>query len=316
MSTSDSKDRHLSILYKDDSIVAVYKPAGWLVHKTNIAASAVGTEEHYVLQTLRDQLGAHVFPVHRLDRATSGVLLFALSSSVATQLSEQFAERQVEKEYWALTRGWIAAPAIDAKKSDTKTGDAKAVLEQFQKQSMDFHIPRIDTSDVIEARYRRLNDEDWLLVDHPLNKPVSHLSRQQKIKRQVESAHGDTDSNHGRKEALTRYRPFCHIELSHGVGRYATARYTLVALKPLTGRPHQLRRHMKHIAHPIVGDVKYGRGEHNKLYSHTLGLDGLMLLAKSLSCSHPVTGRPLTIDVSPQGSLLKLLQLLPENCFN
>ncbi|WP_255307582.1 pseudouridine synthase, partial [Gilliamella sp. Bim3-2] len=67
------------ILYQDDDLIAINKPSGWLVHRSWLDK----TETVVVMQTLRDQIGQHVFPIHRLDRPTSGVLLFALSSDVA-----------------------------------------------------------------------------------------------------------------------------------------------------------------------------------------------------------------------------------------
>lgn len=81
------------ILYQDNNLIAINKPSGWLVHRSWLDKN----ESIVVMQTLRDQIGQHVFPVHRLDRPTSGVLLFALSSEVARSLSVQFASKQIEK---------------------------------------------------------------------------------------------------------------------------------------------------------------------------------------------------------------------------
>ncbi|WNL39544.1 pseudouridine synthase [Halomonas sp. PAMB 3232] len=91
----------LRILYQDAHLVAVHKPAGLLVHRSKLARG----ETTFLLQTLRDQLGQRVYPVHRLDRPTSGVMVMALSSDAASKLSLAFNEREVEKRYLAVVRG-------------------------------------------------------------------------------------------------------------------------------------------------------------------------------------------------------------------
>ena len=91
----------LKLIYQDDDLVAVHKPAGLLVHRSALARG----ETEFLLQRLRDQLRHRVYPVHRLDRPTSGVMVFAFSSEVASRLSESFSERQVEKRYLAVVRG-------------------------------------------------------------------------------------------------------------------------------------------------------------------------------------------------------------------
>lgn len=92
----------LDVLYRDEHLVAVFKPSGLLVHRT-----ALSRDRRFALQTVRNQLGCHIYPVHRLDRATSGLLIFALSSEIAGQVSEQIREHQVTKGYWALVRGFV-----------------------------------------------------------------------------------------------------------------------------------------------------------------------------------------------------------------
>lgn len=92
----------LDILFHDDDLVAINKPHGLLVHRSSIAADA----EEFALQVLRDQLGRHVFPAHRLDRKTGGVLLFALSKDAEKMMQQQFYENQVDKKYLAIVRGY------------------------------------------------------------------------------------------------------------------------------------------------------------------------------------------------------------------
>lgn len=93
----------LEIIYQDEHIVAVNKPAGWLVHRSWLDRN----ETVFVMQTVRDQIGQHVYTVHRLDRPTSGVLLMALSSDVARMLSLQFEQHQIQKTYHAVVRGYV-----------------------------------------------------------------------------------------------------------------------------------------------------------------------------------------------------------------
>ena len=103
-SDSTSTTGELTVLYQDRQVVAIDKPAGLLVHRSRVDVRAW----EFALQKLRDQLGQLVYPVHRLDRPTSGVLLFGLDSDSARQLSEQFAQRKVDKSYRAIVRGHTA----------------------------------------------------------------------------------------------------------------------------------------------------------------------------------------------------------------
>jgi tRNA pseudouridine65 synthase len=91
----------LSVLYRDDHLIAINKPHGLLVHRSSIAADV----EEFALQMLRDQIDRHVFPAHRLDRKTGGVLLFALDKSTEVAMQQQFAANEVHKSYLAIVRG-------------------------------------------------------------------------------------------------------------------------------------------------------------------------------------------------------------------
>ncbi|MCW8904143.1 pseudouridine synthase, partial [Sedimenticola sp.] len=162
----------LTILYRDEHYIAVDKPAGLLVHRTRISE-----DTRFVLQTLRDQIGRRVYPVHRLDRPTSGVLVFGLDSDAARRLVQLFEQRQVRKRYLAVVRGYTAE------------------------------------SDVI---------------DYPLRE----------------------EGHKAPQAAVTGYRRLATVELPIAVGRYASARYSLLEVRPETGRMHQIRKHMKHIFHP------------------------------------------------------------------
>ena len=112
----------LHILWRDEHLVAVYKPAGWLVHRTGLDAG----ETRFVMQTLRDQLGQHVYPVHRLDKGTCGVLVMALHSAAARALSQAFEHGATHKRYLAVVRGWApeAVEVDHALKPDDAPADA------------------------------------------------------------------------------------------------------------------------------------------------------------------------------------------------
>src|SRR4051794_40758182 len=92
---------HLPILYQDSDLIVVNKRSGLLVHRSAIDRHAT----EFAMQTLRDQIGRLVYPVHRLDRATSGALVFALSSETARTMAEEFSGSRVEKTYLAIARG-------------------------------------------------------------------------------------------------------------------------------------------------------------------------------------------------------------------
>jgi tRNA pseudouridine65 synthase len=216
----------LEILYQDEHLVAINKPSGLLVHKSPIDKK----EKLFAIQLLRDQLGKRVYPIHRLDKPTSGVLLFAFDKETLSLLSQAFQEHTIQKEYIALVRGWI---------------DEKG------------------------------------LIDHALSQKLDKIADKGKVAGEPQ-------------EALTEYKRIEKIELAVHVDRYPTSRYSLVKLRPKTGRKHQLRRHMKHLSHHIIGDTKYGRGEHNKMFREKFDIHRLMLMATSLTFIHPYTNESIT----------------------
>lgn len=223
----------LSILYLDQYLAVVDKPSGMLVHRSFLDKH----ETLFVMQTLRNQLGQHVFPVHRLDRPTSGVLVFALSSEVARLLTEQHQQESWQKFYLAIVRGYVKAP---------------------------------------------------LLLDYPLYEQLDKIADKQ------------ANQQKAAQDARTALWPLARVELPIAVGRYPAARYSLLALQPLTGRKHQLRRHLAHLRHPIVGDTSHGDGKHNQLFAKHLFATRLMLVAKRLQLLHPITGEILCFDAGLQ----------------
>ena len=220
--------------------MAIDKPAGLLVHRSMLDKH----ETQFAVQLLRDQIDQHVFPLHRLDRPTSGVLIFALSADIARACGEQFSQQQIHKSYLAIVRG---------------------------------HTP------------------ESAVIDYPLKEQLDKIADKQA--RQDKAA----------QAALTEYQSLHHFELPFAVGRYPSARYSLVALKPKTGRKHQLRRHMKHIFHPIVGDTTHGDGKHNSFLQQQFDLNGLALSCVSMQMRHPVSQQNITFCCPPSGHISQLL---------
>jgi tRNA pseudouridine65 synthase len=205
----------MALLHRDDRLAAFAKPSGLLVHR------GWGDDAIVALDLAREAIGRPVFPVHRLDRATSGVLLFALDASCAAALGRRFEAGEVHKTYVALVRG--VAP------------------------------------------------ED-LVIDHPVPKAETGP----------------------RVPAITA---LCRLATSEPLGP-AARRFSLVEAKPRTGRLHQVRRHLKHAGHPIVGDVNYGKGDINRFFRDRYGLYRLALHAAELAFEHPFTRVTTTISAA------------------
>lgn len=188
----------ITVLHLDDRYIAIDKPSGLLS-----TPSALAPDRVTAMSLARDHVGHYVYPIHRLDRGTSGVLLFGLTPEAAGAAQAFFREHRAEKRYLAVVRGWV---------------------------------------------------EEEGTVDYA-----------------IEEA-----------EAVTVYRRLAVTEVAVPVGRYETARYSLVEARPLSGRTHQIRRHFKHLRHPILGDSEYGDVQHNKFMVERFGKRRLMLHARTL----------------------------------
>jgi tRNA pseudouridine65 synthase len=223
----------LDILYQDDALIAVNKPAGLAVHRSKM----VGNADIFLVDVLREQVGGTLYLAHRLDRATSGVLLVARSSEIAAALGEQFMGRDVHKQYLAVVRGW-PEPAEGA-------------------------------------------------VDYPL--PGSRESGP-------------------RREAQTSYRRLATVEVPIALGRYPQQRYALLLAEPQTGRFRQIRKHMAHIHHPVIGDCQHGRSDHNRLYKQYFGCHRMLLHAWRLRLRHPLDGRPMLLQAPLDAAFQAVLE--------
>jgi tRNA pseudouridine65 synthase len=235
----------LPIIYQDQHLVVIDKPSGLLVHRSRLASDA----KVFAMQLLRDQLGQHVYPLHRLDRPTSGLLVFALDSDTARLVNEQWAERSVEKTYHAVVRGYV---------------------------------------------------DDGGIIDYPLKEELDKIADK--------DARGDKEA----QQAVTEYRCLKRIELPFKVSKkHDTSRYSLVELKPKTGRKHQLRRHMSHIRHPIIGDSRHGEGRHNRFFRDQFGCDRLLLAATQICFQHPHSDETLDLSLDIPDELLRAFLSIP-----
>jgi tRNA pseudouridine65 synthase len=222
----------IEILYQDDAVLAVNKPANLAVHRSTF----VGPADAFLVDLLREQVGDNVYLAHRLDRATSGVLLVARSKEVAAALGEQFMQRTVHKQYLVVVRGW-PEPAEG-------------------------------------------------VVDYPL--PGSRETGP-------------------RREARTHYRRLATIEVPIALGRYPQQRYALLQAEPESGRFRQIRKHLAHIHHPVIGDCQHGRSDHNRLYKQHFGCHRMLLHAWRIRFEHPVSGIPLQLEAPLDEAFSQLL---------
>jgi tRNA pseudouridine65 synthase len=196
------------ILHRDPRCVVVDKPSGIATHR------GWDDSDDALLQVVRDAVNAYVYPIHRLDRGASGIVLFALDKEAARAFSDAWT--LADKRYLAITRGHPAEHVV-----------------------LDHAIPKAPGEARVPA-----TTELW------------------------------------RRETF---------------GRYA-----LVEARPRTGRLHQIRRHLKHLSCPLIGDVRYGKGEHNRLWRERFNLHRLALHATSLRVPHPDGGElAVTCPLAP-----------------
>ncbi|MEO5911507.1 MAG: pseudouridine synthase [Pelobium sp.] len=222
----------LEILYQDENIVAINKPHGLLVHQSSIARDA----EEFALQLLRDQIGQNVWPAHRLDRKTGGVLLFSLDQETNKLLQGMFRENEMSKKYLAVVRGYFP---------------------------------------------------DELKIDYPLKKENGTI-----------------------QDALTNVKVLSKTEVDFQIGVHPTSRYSLVEAKPETGRMHQIRKHLAHVMHPIIGDRPHGCNKQNRYFKNDLEMDTMLLHASVLEFTHPYSKQLVTIKASLQTEFSRMLNTL------
>jgi len=203
----------IEIIFEDEFIIVVNKPNNFIIHESHYARNI---RETTLLQFLEQQLGYPVYPAHRLDRKTSGVILLLKSKDNVSQFQELFNSKSIQKTYYAIVRGF---------------------------------------------------SPDNGIIDSPVKNDDTGIY----------------------KEALTHYKSVNNIELNIPVHPYDNSRYSLIELKPQTGRMHQLRKHMNKINHPIVGDYKYGDRFHNRMFETEFECIYMFLHAYTLDFTHPIT---------------------------
>jgi tRNA pseudouridine65 synthase len=211
----------MEIIYRDEQLIAINKPSWMLVHATSIAEEDGSVP---AVQQLRNAIGQWVYPVHRIDRQTSGVLLFALNPEADKVMKAQFQNQLVQKNYIALVRGFTE--------------------EQFS-------------------------------INYPLANDKGKV-----------------------QDAVSDFKLLAKATLAIPVGRYTNTRYSLLTIKPETGRMHQIRRHLSHYRHPIIGDKKYGDNKHNTMFRQNFMLNRLMLHAAELNFVHPYSKMNITIKAN------------------
>lgn len=216
--------KQFRVIYQDEHLLAIDKPAGILVHPAVLRGNRVQARVPDVIRILRKQLEKKVYPVHRLDRATSGVLLLALSPDSAKLLQAQFQNQQIQKTYFALVRGW------------TKDADS---------------------------------------IESPL------------------SARLDGGPE---RAAETHYQTIHRFELPIPSSRFSTSRFSIIKVEPKTGRLHQIRRHLKRISHPIIGDTVHGDGKQNLIWRELTHDQRLYLKAHELRFVHPISGQDVVLE--------------------
>lgn len=210
----------LEIIYQDKYCILVNKPNNVLVHHAHHSRNK--SDEESLLQLIDKQLGGKYYPIHRLDRKTSGIILLSTKTEYVSTFQKLFTDDEIQKTYYGIVRG---------------------------------HAPE---SKVIDSPVKGRDADVY-------------------------------------KEAETHLRLLDKVVLDIPVKPYDTSRYSLVELKPKTGRMHQLRIHMNKISNPLINDAKYGDKNHDLMYEAEFGWTNLFLHAGSLEFKHPFTQENLSL---------------------
>jgi tRNA pseudouridine65 synthase len=227
----------IPILYQDENFIAVNKPSGYVVHPS----AWVGRDElPSVMQLLRNAIGQKVYPAHRLDRQTSGVLWFSTNPDADKAIKSLFENRAVSKCYHGIVRGFT---------------------------------------------------EDSFTIDKPLKKEL--IGNEQK--------------------AITHFKCLAKVELPIAIGRYPSSRFSFLQIDAETGRMHQIRRHLSHYRHPLLGDKKYGDNKYNAFIRDQFGVDHLVLHCYSTKFAHPFTQKAVEVSVNFPDDLAGMCKGIFEN---
>ncbi len=222
----------LDVIHEDDQIVVINKPNNLAIHRSKL----VRNTKEFAVDIIRKQTDRILNPVHRLDRKTSGIMVFSDCQDTLNALRVQFEDRLIQKTYLAIVRGYI---------------------------------------------------DDEGIVEKPLLNDKGQL-----------------------QEAITNYECLEKTELNIPLGPHPTSRYSLVRLYPKTGRQHQLRKHLNHLRHPIIGDRPHGCNKQNRFFKQNWGIENMMLHAREISFEHPATKKKMTLRAPLSSSFMHCTETL------
>ena len=223
----------LEIIYQDNYCLLVTKPNNVLVHHAHHSRNKI--EEESLIQLIENQFGKRYYPIHRLDRKTSGIILLASKREYVASFQALFTNNEIQKIYYGVVRGF---------------------------------------------------SQEHLIIDSPVKGRDALVY----------------------KDAETQLKLLDKIILEIPVKPYKSSRYSLVELKPKTGRMHQLRIHMNKVSTPLINDAKYGDKNHDLMYAKEFGWKNLFLHAGSLEFIHPFTNKKLILKSSFSEDWIQLFQ--------
>lgn len=213
------------VIYQDQDLLVLFKPARMYVHPPESRFARQNATGTTCLQWIKENLDVYAKPIHRLDFATEGLVIFGLNQPATRKLNEAIKDHRIRKKYHAIVRGWFR----------NEHGDITTPLEL---------------------------DSTGELVD-----------------------------------CLTKYKTLHKIELPISVNsQFPTSRYSWLDIELITGRWHQIRRHMNREAHPIIGDREHGDSHHNRFFREKFGVDGLCLKAYEIQFDHPVENKIIKLQ--------------------
>jgi len=223
----------LEIIYQDNYCLLVTKPNNVLVHHAHHSRNKI--DEVSLIQLIENQFGKRYYPIHRLDRKTSGIILLASKREYVASFQALFTNNEIQKIYYGVVRGF---------------------------------------------------SQEHLIIDSPVKGRDALVY----------------------KDAETQLKLLDKIILEIPVKPYKSSRYSLVELKPKTGRMHQLRIHMNKVSTPLINDAKYGDKNHDIMYAEQFGWRNLFLHAGSLEFIHPFSNQKLTLKSSFSEDWIQLFQ--------
>jgi tRNA pseudouridine65 synthase len=192
-----STNKTFRILYQDENLIAINKPSGFHVHPPERFAEKVPRHK-IILHQLRDQVGQRLHPLHRLDVATSGVLVFALNSETAGQIGQLFQGQAIEKTYWAVIRGYVPDEGcIDCELESDSSGEMRPALTEFRT------LRRLEIPEAVGKRHAA-SRYSWLEVRPKTGRFHQIRRHMNRISHPVigDAAHGDSRHNRFFREKL------------------------------------------------------------------------------------------------------------------